>query len=166
MSLLGVTPAFSKSCDWVAEEEEKGLASSGVAGVLGVSPKPVLLPDEEEDEGSMGTSWMAAQMSNSPEASLAELAVPIDTVADMMSCLTCTPRPWLPVVVMGHPLARNLQVTCSQYHCHNYSSKGLAVTTELPKWHAGGFAGVMMVGSGALSFSACALFSATKQAGV
>ncbi len=55
--LLGVTPAFSKSCDCVAEEEEKGLASSGVEGVavLGVSPKPVLeLPEEEE--GSMGTS--------------------------------------------------------------------------------------------------------------
>ena len=55
---LGVTPAFSKSCDCVAEEDEKGLSSSGVAGVevLGVSPKPVLLPDEEDDEGSMGTS--------------------------------------------------------------------------------------------------------------
>lgn len=53
----GVTPAFSKSCDWVAEEEEKGLASSGVEGVVvdevGVSPKLLLLPEEE---AGMGTS--------------------------------------------------------------------------------------------------------------
>ena len=55
--LEAVTPALSKSCDWVAEEEEKGLASSEVAGVavLGVSPKPV--PELEEDvDGLMGTS--------------------------------------------------------------------------------------------------------------
>ena len=59
---------------------------------------------------------MAAQVSNRPEASFAELAVPMDTVADMMSCLTCTPRPWLPVVVMDHPLAKNLQIRCKQHH--------------------------------------------------
>jgi len=52
---------------------------------------------------------MAAQMSNRPDASLAEVAVPMDTAEERMSCLTCTPRPWFPVVVMGHPLARNLK---------------------------------------------------------
>jgi len=41
---------------------------------------------------------------------LAEAAVPMDTAEDSISCLTCTPRPWFPVVVIGQPLARNLQL--------------------------------------------------------
>ena len=58
---------------------------------------------------------MADQVSNRPEASLEELVVPMDAAVDMISCFNCTPRPWLVVVVMGQPFAKNLHVAWSSH---------------------------------------------------
>lgn len=87
--------------------EAKGLPSSGLAGVSVLSPK-LLEAAAVPEEGLRGTSWMAAHTSSRPELSLAEVAVPMETAEDIMRVFSCLPRPWLPAVVMGHPLAENL----------------------------------------------------------
>ena len=72
---------------------------------------------------------MAAHVSRRPAANLAEAAVPMDTAEDSISCLICTPRPWFPVVVIGQPLARNLQfirIVSFQQNCNS----GLLVTAD------------------------------------
>ena len=74
---------------------------------------------------------MAAQVSRRPAANLAEAAVPMDTAEDSISCLICTPRPWFPVVVMGQPLARNLQLINIVRFQQNCCS-GLLVTADSP----------------------------------
>lgn len=106
----GATPAAARnSCDCVAVLEAKGLSSSGVAGVAVLSPKPLPESPLMLLLGLMGTCWMASQVSSRPEASLEELLVPMDAAVVMISCFSCNPRPWLVVVVMGQPFARNLQ---------------------------------------------------------
>ena len=56
MSAEGATPAAAwNSCDCVAVLEAKGLDSSGVAGVLVLSPKPVPESELEVLLGLMGT---------------------------------------------------------------------------------------------------------------
>ena len=74
---------------------------------------------------------MAAHVSRRPAANLAEAAVPMDTADDSISCLICTPRPWFPVVVIGQPLARNLQLIRIMSFQQNCNSS-LLVTVDSP----------------------------------
>ena len=106
-------PAAAKPPDWAAELELKGLVASGVASGMTSGPDSKLLLAEEEEledeSGLMGTNCKAAYVSSRPPAIFAESAVLMDAAAEMISCLTCSPTPLFSVVVIGHPLAMNLQ---------------------------------------------------------